>query len=116
MIKAFRYRLNPNKAQQAALFNQLRLCRQLYNGALEERIGAYKKAKITRNYYDQANLLGEIKEALPEYKGVYSQVLQDVLKRIEKAYKAFFRRLGAGEKAGFPRFQGRDRYDSFTSP
>ena len=112
MRKAFRYRLYPTKAQEAELFNQLQLCRNLYNAGLEERIGAYRKAKASRNYYDQANLLGEIKEALPEYKGVYSQVLQDVLKRLEKAYQAFFRRVKAGQKAGFPRFQGRDRYDS----
>ena len=72
MKKAFRYRLCPTKVQGAELFNQLRLCRNLYNAGLEERIGAYRKAKISRNYYDQANLLGEIKEALPEYKGVYS--------------------------------------------
>jgi len=116
MRKAFRYRLCPTKVQEAELFNQLRLCRNLYNAGLEERIGAYRKAKVTRNYYDQANTLSEIKEALPEYKGVYSQVLQDVLKRLDKAYQAFFRRVKAGQKAGFPRFQGRDRYDSFTYP
>lgn len=116
MRKAFRSRLCPTKVQDAELFNQLRLCRNLYNAGLEERIGAYRKAKVTRNYYDQANTLSEIKEALPEYKGVYSQVLQDVLKRLDKAYQAFFRRVKAGQKAGFPRFQGRDRYDSFTYP
>ena len=116
MLKAFRYRLCPTKAQETELFNQLRLCRNLYNAGLEERIGAYKKKKETLNYYDQANKLGEVKEALPEYKGVYSQVLQDVLKRLDKAYQAFFRRVKAGQKAGFPRFQGRDRYDSFTYP
>lgn len=116
MLKAFRYRLCPTKAQEAELFNQLRLCRNLYNAALQERIGAYRKAKVTRNYYDQANTLSEIKAELPEYKSVYSQVLQDVLKRIDKAYQAFFRRVKAGEKPGFPRYQGRDRYDSFTYP
>lgn len=116
MLKAFRYRLCPTKVQEAELFNQLRLCRNLYNAALQERIGAYRKAKVTRNYYDQANTLSEIKAELPEYKGVYSQVLQDVLKRIDKAYQAFFRRVKAGEKPGFPRYQGRDRYDSFTYP
>lgn len=116
MLKAFRYRLRPTQAQEVELFNQLRLCRNLYNAALEERIGAYRKAKVSRNYYDQANLLGELKEALPEYKGVYSQVLQDVLKRLEKAFKAFFRRIKLCEKPGFPRFQGCDRYDSITYP
>lgn len=116
MLKAFRYRLCPTKVQEVELFNQLRLCRNLYNAALQERTFAYKKAKVTRNYYDQANTLSEIKAELPEYKGVYSQVLQDVLKRIDKAYQAFFRRVKSGEKPGFPRYRGRDRYDSFTYP
>ena len=115
-IKAFRYRLRPTKVQEGALNEQLRLCRNLYNCALEERIGAYKKAGKTISGYDQMKYLTEIKVALPEYAAVYSQVLQDVLKRLEKAYKAFFRRIKAGVKAGFPRFQGRDRYDSITYP
>jgi putative transposase len=116
MLKAFRYRLNPTKAQEAVLNEQLWLCRNLYNCALQERRDAYKKAEKTVTGYDQMKYLTEIKEALPEYKGVYSQVLQDVLKRLDKAYQAFFRRVKAGQKAGFPRFQGRDRFDSLCYP
>ena len=116
-MKAFRYRLRPTKAQAAALTEQLRLCRQLYNCALEERIGAYKKEKKTVTGYDQMKALPEIKEALPEYKGVYSQVLQDVLKRLEKTYQNFFRRVKQGaKKVGFPRFKGAGWYDSLTYP
>ena len=51
---------------------------------------------------------------MPEYAGIHSHVLQDVLARLDKTYQAFFRRVKAGEKAGFPRYQGRDRYHSFT--
>ena len=75
-IKAFKYRLRPTKAQEAVLTEQLCLCRQLYNSALEERIGAYRKAKKTISGYDQMKYLTEIKAALPEYRGVYSQVLR----------------------------------------
>ena len=53
-------------------------------------------------------------EHLWNYSEVGSQVLQEVLERLDKAYKAFFRRIKGKEKAGFPRFRGRDRYDSFT--
>jgi len=116
MLKAFRYRLNPTKAQEAVLNEQLWLCRNLYNCALQERRDAYKKAGKTISGYDQMKYLGEIKEALPEYKGVYSQVLQDVLKRLDKAFQAFFRRVKAKQTPGYPRFQGRDRYDSICSP
>jgi putative transposase len=47
-------------------------------------------------------------------KGIYSQVLQEVVKRVDLAYQAFFRRVKDGEDPGYPRFKGRDRYDSFT--
>lgn len=116
MLKAFRYRLNPTKAQEAALNEQLQLCRNLYNCALQERRDAYKKDGKTVTGYDQMKYLTEIKAALPEYAGVYSQVLQDVLKRLDKAFKAFFRRVKSGEKPGYPRFQGRDRYGSICYP
>jgi putative transposase len=69
------------------------------------------------NYYDQANQLVEVKEVRPEYRDMHSQILQDVLRRVDKSFQAFFRRVKSGEKAvGYPRFQGRDRYDSFTFP
>lgn len=116
MLKAFRYRLYPTKAQEAVLGGQFRLCRTLYNAALQERRDAYRKAKKTVTGYDQMKYLTEIKAALPEYKGVYSQVLQDVLKRLDKAFQAFFRRVKEGSKPGYPRFQGRNRYSSICYP
>lgn len=95
---------------------QLRLCRNLYNAALQERRDAYRKAKKTVTGYDQMKYLTEIKAALPEYAGVYSQVLQDVLKRLDKAFKAFFRRVKAGQTPGYPRFKGAGWYDSICYP
>ncbi|MFC6803250.1 helix-turn-helix domain-containing protein [Deinococcus caeni] len=68
-LKAFRYRLRPTRAQEAALNEQLRLCRNLYNSALQERRDAYRKAGKTVTGYDQMKYLTEIKAALPEYKG-----------------------------------------------
>ena len=115
-LKAFRYRLRPTKAQEATLLEQLRLCRNLYNAALQERRDAYRKAGVSLTAYDQMKYLSEIKEALPEYKGVYSQVLQEVLKRLEKAFKAFFRRVKAGQTPGYPRFKGAGWYDSICYP
>ncbi len=67
-------------------------------------------------YYDQANQLPDIKDIREDYRDIHSQVLQDTLRRVDKAMKAFFRRVKAGETPGYPRFQGRDRYDSFTYP
>ena len=58
----------------------------------------------------------EIKEIRPDYIDIYSQVLQDVLLRLKQAFDRFFERVKHGEKPGYPRFQGRNRYASFTYP
>ena len=113
IVKSFKFRLQPSKVITAKLENTLSLCRDLYNAALQERRDAYKLNRISLNYYDQANQLKEIKETNPEYKSVHSQVCQDVLKTLEKSFQGFFRRVKAGQKAGFPRFKGKNFFDSF---
>jgi len=91
------------------------LCRHLYNAALEQRITAYRHNHRAVSFFAQKRELPELKASFPEYKEVGSQVLQDVLERLDKAYQGFFRRVTTGNgKAGFPRFKGRNRYDSFT--
>lgn len=115
VTKTFKFRIFTSKAQTTKLVNTLDLCRDLYNASLQERRDAYKLNRISLNYYDQANQLKEIKETNPEYKDVHSQVCQDVLKRVDKAFQNFFRRVKSKQgKAGFPRFQGKHRYNSFT--
>src|SRR5215472_12861021 len=64
----------------------------------------------------QSAQLPAIKEVRPEYNDINAQVLQDVLHRLNNAFAAFFRRVTAGEQPGYSRFQGRNRYTSFTSP
>jgi putative transposase len=108
--------LYPTKAQAEKLQWGLNRCRELYNAGLSERRDAYKYAGKSITYYDQQNDLPEIKEIRPEYQEIGAHVLQDVLRRLDKAYKAFFRRVKNGERPGYPRFAGRDRYDSFTYP
>src|SRR6266566_5173540 len=114
--KAFKYRLSPTKKQEAILIWTLDKCRELYNAALQERKDAYRMAGKSITYYDQANQLPEIKQIRPEYNDIHSQVLQDVLRRVKKAFDNFFRRVKQGEDPGYPRFQGRNRYESFTYP
>ena len=58
--------------------------------------------------------LKDLRAAMPEYAAIHSHVLQDVLARLDKTYQAFFRRIRDGPDAGFPRFQGRGRFNSFT--
>lgn len=116
MLKAYKYRIYPNQQTKKAIDKTLWLCRTLYNAALNERNDSYQLEGKSLNYYDQANALSFLKENSPCFKLVHSQVLQDVLKRLDKAYQAFFRRVKSGETPGFPRFQGKERYNSFTYP
>jgi putative transposase len=115
--KAFKFRLYPTKQQEQTLFWTLSWCRELYNAALAERKDAYQMAGKSVSYFEQKRDLPAIKaEIREEYQNIHSQVLQDVLLRLDKAFKAFFRRVKNGENPGYPRFQGRNRYDSFTYP
>jgi putative transposase len=116
MRRAYKYRLFPTKAQREKIEFTLEHCRLLYNRLLDERRFAYKTDKTTLNYYDQANTLNARKKYIPALKQVHSQVLQDVVKRLDKAFQAFFRRVKAGETPGYPRFKSAGRYDSFTYP
>ncbi|WP_223201900.1 RNA-guided endonuclease InsQ/TnpB family protein [Streptococcus pneumoniae] len=116
MRKAFKYRLYPTKPQLQDLERTLSLCRQLYNAALQERRDAYRKAGKSLSFYEQSCWLPQIRAELPEYKHIHSQVLQNVIERVDLAFKGFFRRVKAGQKAGYPRFKGKGRYDSFTFP
>ena len=87
----------------------LGLCRFLYNTALEQPIIAYQRRRVSVSRSQQEAELKDIRAAIPEYAAMHSHVLQDVLARLDRTYQAFFRRLKAGDKAGFPRYQGRDR-------
>ena len=117
ITKSFKFRISkPSKTVQANLEQTLYLCRQLYNASLQERRDAYQINRISINYQAQQNQLPEIKQTNPEYKDIHSQVLQNVLKRCERAFDGFFRRIKAKQTAGFPRFKGQNRYDSFCYP
>lgn len=116
ILQAYKYRLYPTKKQAIRLQAVLDRTRELYNAALQERKDAYRMAQVSIGYTQQAAQLPEIKEIRPEYADIHSQILQDTLRRVDKAFKAFFRRVKNGEKPGYPRFQAYDRYDSFTFP
>jgi len=112
--KTYQEKLKPTPQQERALEQVVWRCRTLYNTALEQRISLYRQRGVSLTRYQQEAELKDIREALPEYAAIHSHVLQDVLARLDKTYQAFFRRVQAGEKPGFPRFQGRTRWHSFT--
>ena len=133
-MKAYKYRIYANKQTTEKLAWVLDRCRELYNAGLQERRDAYEMAvrqhpnyyheetrkQLTREhavgYYEQKRELVDIKELRPEYQEIASHVLQDVILRLKRAYDDFFRRVQNGEQPGYPRFQGRNRYDSFCYP
>jgi putative transposase len=117
VIKAFKYRIYPTHKQTATLQWTLDRCRELYNAALQERREAWKYERKSISAFEQMRSLTGIKaEVRTEYQEIGSHVLQDVIKRVDKAFKGFFSRLKKGQTAGYPRFQGRGRYDSFCFP
>ena len=92
-------------------------CRWLYNHFLEERKTTYEQTGASPSLYDQQAALPDLKQEHPSLATVHSQVLQNVAVRVDLAFKAFFRRVRAGEKdPGYPRFRGKGRYDSFCYP
>jgi putative transposase len=111
----YRYRLYPTRQQGAELHEQVDEACRLYNAALDERRSAWRMQRISLNYYTQAAQLPEIRAA-GDLGVVNCSASQDVLRRLDKTFAAFFRRLKAGENPGFPRFRSRHRYDSLTWP
>jgi putative transposase len=112
--KTYKEKLRPTPAQERELERVLGRCRTLSNTALEQRITAWERCHVSLTRYQQEAELKAIRAEMPEYAALHSHVLQDMLARLDKTYQAFFRRLQAGEKPGFPRFHGKDRYHSFT--
>ncbi|MBU2685698.1 MAG: transposase [Gammaproteobacteria bacterium] len=116
MRKSFKYRLFTNKTQEIKLAGLFNSARFLYNSALEHRILCWKQWRKSINYYDQANTLKEIRSFDEGIAQVNYSASQDILRRLDKSFQAFFRRIKLGDKPGFPRFKGRDRFNSITFP
>ena len=121
MKKTFQFRVYPGRKQEVVLNRTLATCRHLYNDSLAERKREAELNELERtfgirpwgkpewiNYYDQANGLSGSKTSYQ--KEIFSQVLQNVLKRVDRSFKNFFNGFG------YPRFQGKNRYNSFTYP
>lgn len=114
MIRVFKYKLKMNRAFLAACEQTLEGCRNLHNAALTQRIAAYKLGTPLR-FVDQSRGLTEARE-LPEVASILRAFQEQALRRLDESYKAFFRRVKAKQgRAGFPRFKGQSRFDSFST-
>ena len=109
MILSYKYRIEPNKTQAAALSEMLRDFCRLYNAGLEHRIEAYRKG-VSIKCYEQIVTLPVIRRDIPDQRRWSCTAQQQVLRKLDKTFQAFFGRIRRGTKAGFPRFRAADRY------
>jgi len=116
--KTFKYRLKPNRIQETCFYQFAGACRWLYNFALEKKKKVFEAEKKRLSYFDLNNLLPSLKreEETLWLKDVHSQVLQQSLKDLHRAFENFFRRVKSSEKSGFPKFKKRGSVDSFRYP
>lgn len=125
MDRTFEYRLYPTRAQEARFVGWLDALRRLHNACLQQRRTAWREQGRSVSRFDQEAEVSGVRAALPEYGAVYSHVVQEAVRRVDLAFQAFFRRVEAWEaaspglrahmpKPGYPRFKGRNRYDSFA--
>ncbi|MEU7416706.1 RNA-guided endonuclease InsQ/TnpB family protein [Streptomyces antibioticus] len=118
MIRAYKFLLRPTARQAVALGEMMRDHCSLYNGALQERRGAYQHdSKTNVRYGMQSAQLSGIRAFDPERQGRWSfSSQQATLRRLDKAFQAFFRRVKAGQTPGYPRFKGVGHFDTVVFP
>ncbi|MFC9792010.1 RNA-guided endonuclease InsQ/TnpB family protein [Streptomyces sp. NPDC127584] len=118
MIRAYKFLMRPTVGQSVALGEMLRDHCSLYNGALQERRDAYRHvSKASVGYGQQSAQLKEIRAFDPERHGRWSfSSQQATLRRLDKAFAAFFRRVKGGETPGYPRFRGVSWFDTVEFP
>ena len=117
MRRAYKFQLRPTCRQAAALSAMLEDHRVLYNAALEHRRTAFQKAGASIGYGNQSADLKDIRREDPDGQGRWSfSSQQATLRRLDKAFGAFFRRVKAGQAPGYPRFKGRGWFDAVEFP
>ncbi|MEC4017769.1 RNA-guided endonuclease InsQ/TnpB family protein [Streptomyces sp. H27-D2] len=118
MMRAYKFLMRPTVGQAIALGEMLRDHCSLYNGALQERRDAYRHvSKTSVKYGMQSAQLKEIRAFDPERQGRWSfSSQQATLRRLDKAFVAFFRRIKSGDTPGYPRFRGANWFDTVDFP
>ena len=113
MIRTHTVRIYPNKETETTLFRYLNVSRYIYNQCLEQRIKAWKRRKESVSQFDQQLLLTQWRDRREFIRLLPVHIGRDTIRRLDRAFKAFWRRLKSGEKSGFPKFKGRNRWNSF---
>lgn len=116
MRKAFKYKLYPTRQQAVAMSAMLETHRRLYNDALAERKQVWEQEQRGVSYGEQSRQLKATRKTNPFLAATNFSSCQATLRRLDKAFQAFFRRVKAGETPGYPRFKGRNRFDTVEFP
>ena len=110
----YKYRLYPNKPEIKKLEETFEICRLVYNSMLNNRKFQYEVNKKSTSCYTQIRAIASWKPEHQELKEVHSTILQNIAKRVNLAFEAFFRRVKNGETPGYPRCKGKNQYKSIT--
>jgi len=114
--RAYAFRLRPTARQHVALAACVDAHREMYNAALQERWARWSHSKTRISYGAQSAQLTEIRAARPDQARWSFSSQQATLRRLNISFEGFFRRVKAGQKAGYPRFKGKARFDSVEWP
>jgi putative transposase len=116
MFRAYKFRLWTNSNQERELSIMLETHRRLYNAALAQREWFYDEWQISRSYEDQSGWFKDERKTNAYFDRLNFSSAQGTLRRLDKAFQNFFRRVKAGEEPGYPRFKGVDRFNSILFP
>jgi putative transposase len=114
MFRMFKYRIYPTKRQADMLTRSLEVCSELYNAALQERRDAWRLNRASVTFFDQSAQLTEVRKCRADVAEISYCAAENVLKRVDRAFKAFFRRVKKGDNPGHPRFKSVRYYSSLT--
>lgn len=113
MITTYKFRLFPNRKHRKLMLRVLDAHRTLYNAALEQRRTAWQDRHIGLSYAKQAAELKDLRATTDELHGTNFSSCQQTLRRLDKSFQNFFRRIQQGaEKVGYPRFKSKDRFNT----
>ena len=116
MRRAYKFRLRPTARQHIGLAACVDAHREVYNAALQERRDAWRASQTRISYGDQSAQLSEIRALRPDQAVWSSSIQQATLRRLNRAFEGFFRRVKAGAKPGYPRFKGVARFNTVEWP
>ena len=111
MKTAFRFRLYPNRKQERKLLRMIEAGRRLWNDALAHRKQRWEERRLSTSYSQQCLILTAERQGDLLLGELYSQAGQEIIKRLDNAFKAFFE-----HRAGYPRFKKFSSSGSFTYP